>query len=48
MVHSESGGMAGLRDLSRRDPDRVVTFVEGPGAGLAKWARKEALRIIQP
>lgn len=37
-----------LRDLSRRDPNRVVTFVEGPGAGLAKWARKEALRIIQP
>ena len=37
-----------LRDLSRRDPARVVAFLDGPGAGLAKWARTEALRIIQP
>jgi 3-methyladenine DNA glycosylase AlkD len=37
-----------LRDLSRRDPARVLAFLDGPGAGLAKWARKEALRIIQP
>lgn len=37
-----------LRDLSRRDPERVLAFIDGPGAGLAKWARKEALRIIQP
>ncbi len=37
-----------LRDLSRRDPEQVLAFLDGPGAGLAKWARKEALRIIQP
>ncbi|MCC5956579.1 MAG: DNA alkylation repair protein [Natronohydrobacter sp.] len=37
-----------LRDMSRRDPERVLAFLDGPGAGLAKWARKEALRIIQP
>ncbi len=37
-----------LRDLSRRDPERAQAFLDGPGAGLAKWARKEALRIIAP
>ncbi len=36
-----------LRELSKRDPARVVSFVEGPGAALTKGARTEALRIIQ-
>ncbi|ATX66723.1 DNA alkylation repair protein [Roseinatronobacter bogoriensis] len=35
-----------LRELSRRDPDRVVQFVEGPGAALTKGAKIEALRLI--
>lgn len=37
-----------LRDLSRRDPARVLAFLDGPGAALTKGARTEALRIIQP
>ena len=35
-----------LRDLSRRDPDTVRAFVEGPGAALSKPARTEALRLL--
>ncbi len=37
-----------LRELSKRDPARVLAFLDGPGAGLTKGARAEALRIIQP
>lgn len=35
-----------LRDLSRRDPDAVLAFLEGAGAALSKPARTEALRLI--
>ena len=35
-----------LRELSRRDPDRVVQFLEGPGASLTKGAKTEAMRLI--
>ncbi len=35
-----------LRELSRRDPDRVVQFLEGPGAALTKGAKTEAMRLI--
>ena len=37
-----------LRDLSKRDPARVLAFLDGPGAGLTKGAKSEALQIIQP
>ena len=35
-----------LRDLSRRDPERVRAFLAGPGATLTRPARSEALRLI--
>ena len=35
-----------LRDLSRRDPDMVRAFIDGPGAALSKPARAEALRLL--
>ncbi|PZX46648.1 3-methyladenine DNA glycosylase AlkD [Roseinatronobacter thiooxidans] len=35
-----------LRELSRRDPDRVLVFLEGPGAALTKGAKTEAMRLI--
>ncbi|MFT3973866.1 MAG: DNA alkylation repair protein [Amaricoccus sp.] len=35
-----------LRTLSRHDAARVTAFVEGPGAGLKSFARREALRRI--
>lgn len=35
-----------LRSLSRHDPDRVRAFIDGPGAGLKPFARREALRRI--
>ena len=37
-----------LRELSKRDPARVLAFLDGPGAALTKGARSEALQIIQP
>lgn len=35
-----------LRDLSKHDPDRARTFLEGPGAGLKAFARKEAAQYL--
>lgn len=35
-----------LRELSRRDPARVMQFLEGPGATLTKGAKIEATRLI--
>lgn len=35
-----------LRDLSRRDPDRVVAFIDTYGEAMKPFARKEALRLI--
>lgn len=35
-----------LRDLSRRDPDRVMAFMHDHGARLKPFARKEAVRLI--
>jgi len=37
-----------LRDLSRRDPAAVRAFLDGPGAGLAPFARREAARLMPP
>ena len=36
-----------LRDLSRRDAPRVRAFLEGHGARMKPFARKEALRLVQ-
>ena len=36
-----------LRELSRREPDRVIAFLDGPGAGLTRAARQEACRLIE-
>lgn len=36
-----------LRELSRRAPDRVIAFLDGPGAGLTRAARQEACRLIE-
>lgn len=35
-----------LRDLSKRDPGRVRDFLNGPGAGLKAFARKEAAQYL--
>lgn len=35
-----------LRDLSKRDPERVLTFIDAHGAAMKPFARKEALRHI--
>lgn len=35
-----------LRDLSKHDPDRTRAFLEGPGAGLKAFARKEAAQYL--
>ena len=35
-----------LRDLSRRDPEAVRAFLDGPGQGLSKPARREASRLM--
>lgn len=37
-----------LRDLSRRDPDRVRAFLAEHGAGMKPFARKEAARLLPP
>lgn len=37
-----------LRDLSRRDPQAVRAFLDGPGAALSQPARTEALRRTAP
>ncbi|MCC5967547.1 MAG: DNA alkylation repair protein [Natronohydrobacter sp.] len=37
-----------LRELSKRDPSRVLAFLDGPGTALTKGARTEALRLIPP
>ena len=36
-----------LRDLSKRDPDRVRSFIDAHGAAMKPFARKEALRLIK-
>lgn len=35
-----------LRTLSKHDPGRVLAFVNGPGAGLKPFARREATRHL--
>lgn len=35
-----------LRDLSRRDPQAVCVFLEGPGSTLSASAKREARRLI--
>ncbi|KEJ89402.1 DNA alkylation repair protein [Sulfitobacter donghicola] len=35
-----------LRDLSKRDSDRVITFIDEHGEDMKPFARKEALRLI--
>lgn len=35
-----------LRDLSKRDPARVITFLQAHGAAMKPFARKEAARLI--
>ena len=35
-----------LRDLSKHDADRVRVFLDGPGAGLKAFARKEAAKYL--
>lgn len=37
-----------LRDLSRRNPDRVREFLAGPGSALSKPAQREAARNLPP
>ncbi|MBR3370251.1 MAG: DNA alkylation repair protein [Rhodobacteraceae bacterium] len=37
-----------LRDLSRRDPDRVRAFLAGPGAALGLPAKREAECLLPP
>jgi 3-methyladenine DNA glycosylase AlkD len=36
-----------VRDLSKHDATRARVFVEGPGAGLKSFARKEAARFLR-
>jgi 3-methyladenine DNA glycosylase AlkD len=36
-----------LRDLSKHDPDRVVTFIDEHGEAMKPFARKEALRLLK-
>lgn len=36
-----------LRDLSRRDPERVAAFLDGPGRAMRRFARTEAQRIMR-
>lgn len=36
-----------VRDLSKHDAARARAFVEGPGAGLKSFARKEAARFLR-
>jgi 3-methyladenine DNA glycosylase AlkD len=36
-----------LRDLSKRDPERVRSFIDAHGAAMKPFARKEALRLIK-
>lgn len=36
-----------LRDLSKHDPDRVVTFIDEHGDAMKPFARKEALRLLK-
>jgi len=36
-----------LRELSRRDPDRVRAFLDAHGEAMKPFARKEAARLIQ-
>ena len=36
-----------LRDLSRRDPERVRAFVEAHGGRMAAFARREATRLLR-
>lgn len=35
-----------LRDLSRRDPDRVIGFLRDHGSAMKPFARKEAMRLL--
>ncbi len=35
-----------LRDLSKRAPERTAAFLQGPGAGLKTFARKEAAQYL--
>lgn len=37
-----------LRDLSKRDPERVLAFLDQNGARMKPFARREATRLIQP
>ena len=37
-----------LRDLSKRDPDRVRAFLDEHGAAMKPFARKEAARLLSP
>jgi 3-methyladenine DNA glycosylase AlkD len=37
-----------LRDLSKRAPERTAAFLQGPGAGLKAFARKEAAQYLPP
>jgi len=37
-----------LRDLSKRDPDRVRQFLVDHGANMKKWARIEAAKLLPP
>jgi 3-methyladenine DNA glycosylase AlkD len=37
-----------LRDLSKRDPERVKKFLELHGAKMRKFAQKEARRLLKP
>lgn len=36
-----------LRDLSKHDPDRVITFIDAHGESMKPFARKEALRLLK-
>ncbi len=36
-----------LRELSKRDPARVVAFLDGPGSGMMRFARTEAQRKMR-
>ncbi len=36
-----------LRDLSKHDPDRVITFIDEHGENMKPFARKEALRLMK-
>lgn len=35
-----------LRELSKRDPDRVITFLDAHGQAMKAFARKEAARLL--